>query len=157
MHHTSSGLICSLLYHKGAPGREKKTHLHKYELWWKVSWTTGLCVDEILLKMKNKAVHLLYYWLLIKQNIRLHTNTHNYTQVGGTYSRGTSTIRWTRLDSNSSRRSWPSVSAQGVWGSFYESYMADPCWSKSLRLCSCEPPTSLPLYPFPFIHISYWL
>lgn len=43
-------------------------------------------------------------------------HTYIYTNKGDTYSRGTSTIRWTRLDNSSSRRSWLPVSTQGVEG-----------------------------------------
>lgn len=35
------------------------------------------------------------------------------------------------------------------WGSYYETYMADPCWSKSVSVCSFElpSPTNPSLHP----------
>lgn len=72
----------------------------------------------------------------------------------GTYSRGTSTIRWMRLDNSSSRRSWLSASAPGAEGGV--SRLAPQLPVDQRRSLSWEllPPDSPPSIS-PFIHISW--
>ncbi len=95
-----------------------------------------------------------------------HTHIHTqtvYTNKGDTHSRGTSTIRWIRLDNSSSRRSWLPVSMQRDWGTYYMRHIwqlpvdhSQPLFAPSNSHCANLPLDPLPISPISCLLYREW-
>lgn len=133
-------------------GREKKNYLHEWGLWWRVSWTAGPCVDEILFKMKNKAAFALVL-AINKQNIRLHapTTTHTLGVLTAGAPRQSGERGWTATPRGDPGRLFLHKGFEGVFMSHIWRIPVDQSHSVFAPVNPPAPtllPPTLPLHPY---------